>query len=234
MMVKALATTTTSFAEVEDDGVRVSAWMSHTVCGGHDDGLDLASFRHVASYSDFSDLAIQFVFNSVSFSIFDSEWAGTPWTSGEALLLSGVYRRVAHWHLFMVTCCSNLGATPRQQLSDPYDSDQDGSPHNGHPAHRASTRCSWCGPFSRAAGEEQTCACPASIPRHKLLGLAPAVARCESCPPGASSSSRVIACSNCLLGMFNDCEIPKGASYQASLAYFLNVLGLTWCQEGEV
>ena len=50
-----MVTATTSFAVVEDDGVRASAWMSHTACRGHADGLDLFSFRHVASYSDFSD-----------------------------------------------------------------------------------------------------------------------------------------------------------------------------------
>ena len=35
----------TSFAEALDDGVRASAWMNHTVCGVHADGLDLASLR---------------------------------------------------------------------------------------------------------------------------------------------------------------------------------------------
>ena len=41
LRVTVMVTATTSFLEVEDDGVRTSAW-SHVVCGGHAEGLDLS------------------------------------------------------------------------------------------------------------------------------------------------------------------------------------------------
>ena len=59
-----MVTATTSFADVEDDGLRASVRMFHTVCRGNADGVDLFSFRHVASHSDVPDN--QYLFSGIS------------------------------------------------------------------------------------------------------------------------------------------------------------------------
>ena len=132
-----------------------------------------------------------------------------------------------------------------QQLSDPYDADQDGSLHNGHPQCQSSTGFSSCGPCSCAAGEEQTynmssvyphtepvglvtCG-PCAAGRFKSLGGSGTPDNCELCPPGTSSPSGATACTNCLPGMFNDYDILECASCQPG--FFGDDVGLTMCQQ---
>ena len=132
-----------------------------------------------------------------------------------------------------------------QQLSDPYDTDQDGSLHNGHPQCHTDLWPSLCGPCSCEAGEEQTynlssiyphttpvelvrcAACAAG--RFKSLGGSGASDSCEVCLPGGSSPSGATACTTCLSGMFNDYEMLQCASCQAG--FFGAGFGLTVCQE---
>ena len=132
-----------------------------------------------------------------------------------------------------------------QQLSDPFDSDQDGSLQNGHPHCGTATGRSFCGPCSCAAGEEQTynmssvyphtdatwlvfCA-PCAAGRWKSKGGSGAADNCETCAPGKSSPSGATACTNCALGMFNGYEMLECASCQPG--FFGFGLGLTACQE---
>ena len=145
-------------------------------------------------------------------------WGDDPWTCtalGDNCELPFVHNGVN------VSACT-------QQLSDPYDADQDGSLHNGHPQCQSSTGFSRCGPCSCAAGEEQTynmsrvyphtepvelvtCG-PCAAGRFKSLGGSGTPDNCELCPPGTSSLSGATACTNCLPGMFNDYDILVCAS----------------------
>ena len=161
-------------------------------------------------------------------------WGEDPWTCtarGDNCTLPFVFNGV-----FFSACT--------QQLSDPYDFDQDGSLHNGHPQCQSSTGFSPCGPCSCAAGEEQTynmssiyshteavglvtCG-PCEAGRFKSLGGSGTPDNCELCPPGTSSPSGATACTNCLPGMFNDYVILECASCQPG--FFGFGFGLTMCQ----
>ena len=162
-------------------------------------------------------------------------WGDDPWTCtalGDNCELPFVFNGVSF------SACT-------QQLSDPYDADQDGSLHNGHPQCQSSTGFSSCGPCSCAAGEEQTynmssvyphteavglvtCG-PCAAGRFKSLGGSGTPDNCELCPPGTSSPSGATACTNCLPGMFNDYDILECASCQPG--FFGFGFGLTMCQQ---
>ena len=88
-------------------------------------------------------------------------WGDDPWTctaAGDNCELPFVFNGVSF------TACT-------QQLSDPYDADQDGSLHNGHPQCQSATGLSLCGPCSCAAGEDQTYNMSSVYLTRGLLGL---------------------------------------------------------------
>ena len=167
--------------------------------------------------------------------ILSGPWGDDPWTCtalGDDCELPFVFNG------FSFSACT-------QQLSDPFDADQDGSQHNGHPQCQSATGFSLCGPCSCAAGEEQTynmsrlyphtdavwlvsCA-PCAAGRFKSLGGSGTSDSCELCPPGASSPSGATACVECLPGMFNDHDILECASCQPG--FFGDGVGLTMCRE---
>ena len=162
-------------------------------------------------------------------------WGDDPWTCtaiGDNCELPFFFNNVSF------SACT-------QQLSDPYDADQDGSLHNGHPQCQSSTGFSRCGPCSCAAGEEQTynmssvyphteavglvtCG-PCAAGRFKSLGGSGTPDKCKSCPPGTSSPSGATVCTNCMPGMFNDYDILECASCQPG--FFGDGVGLTMCQQ---
>ena len=162
-------------------------------------------------------------------------WGDEPWTCtvrGENCTLPFTFNGVSF------SACT-------QQLSDPDDTDQDGSLHNGHPQCQSAAGLSLCGPCSCAAGEEQTyntsrvyphtqtvalvtCA-PCAAGRFKALGGSGTSDSCEVCPPGQSSLSGATACANCTPGMFNDYEMTECASCQPG--FFGSDVGLTMCRE---
>ena len=72
-------------------------------------------------------------------------WGDDPWTStslGGDCTLPFIFNGLSY------SACT-------QQLSDPYDVDQDGRLYNGHPRCQSATGLSLCGPCSCAAAEDQ-------------------------------------------------------------------------------
>ena len=257
--MKALATTRTSFAEAEDDVVRASAWMSHAVCGGHDDGLIwlLLDTSHRTPIYRLGDTypvvgCLHLCFSPILFCHtqpasripmfltwrYSSSSTASP---SQFLTMSGL-EHCGHEvkPYYFQACIEGWPLAPLQGYMLPGNwreappaarrpkrlgpglepAQRAPSPP---PSPRASTRFF----LVRSLQPRWTCTCPASIPMRKLLGLVSAVARCES-------SWRIIifACSNCLLGVCNMCEILKGASCQPGLLFFFFLnFGLASCQE---
>ena len=159
-------------------------------------------------------------------------WGDEPWTCtvyGESCILPFEHNGVTF------SACT-------QQLSDPFDMDQDGSLHNGHPQCWSTAGLSLCGPCSCAAGEEQTYNLSSVYPHTNpawLVTCAPCAAgrfsdsgaseSCEKCAPGTSSPSGATACADCLPGMFKGYEMLECASCQPG--HFGFGFGLTTCQE---
>ena len=164
-------------------------------------------------------------------------WGDDPWTCtvlGERCSLPYDFHGVSH------SACT-------QQFSDPYDLDEDGSVHNGHPQCQSTSGLSLCGPCSCAAGEEQTYSVsrvyahtptvylvtciPCAAGRFKSLVGNGTLDTCEQCLPGTSSPPGATACEGCLPGMFNDHEMLGCASCQPG--FFGDEVERTMCQECE-